>query len=352
MSMKVSPALSELLGTQDIAAGVFNPNTNKNIKQNRYRSLMRGLNVLSYSTMGSLNSCDRKFQLKKLQLARDYDVDIKTPEGNIDFAFGKCVETGIQGAFLGKLKEQIWFDMYLAWDVPLDTLHPRYDKGVAKSFMDACLCIDKFMWIKDQLFQGWELAWFNGKPAIELAMVIDLGNGYWYAGHADIILYHRATGRYRVLEIKTTGAKYLHEAMYKNSDQSVGYSIMLDEIAKDLEESVTFEVYYLVFATSMDKWERYEFTKSRSMRAGWINTILLDIQRIELYKKVGFWPKRGGSCMSWGRPCEFIDTCDLDATYFTPTGDFAYITEEDIDQHQFDFKFNLESILKTQTELL
>jgi len=72
---------------------------------------------------------------------------------------------------------------------------------------------------------------------------------------------------------------------------------MLDSIAADRESTATFEVFYIVFATGLDSWKPFEFTKSRSMRAGWINTILLDIQRVNIYEKAGYWPKRGGSCL-------------------------------------------------------
>jgi hypothetical protein len=336
--------LESILDT-DILAGLWDGVAKRNSKQDRYLQLMRGINILSYSTFGALHTCERQFQKNKLRLAANKNTPrVVFAETNIDFAFGRAVESGIHSTLLKKSKPEIFFDMFMAWDIPLFQEHPR---NYAKTFVDSLLAIDQFGVVQSMLFEGWEIAYFDGKPAIEVSMCIDLGNGYYYVGHADVILWHPIEQRFRVLEIKTTGAKYVHEAMYQNSDQAVGYSIMLDSIAKDLENSATFEVFYLVFGTSMDKWMPFHFTKSRSQRAGWINTLLLDIQRINTYRQVSFWPKRGGSCMKYGKPCSYFGICDLGQEE-----EFEVISEEEIAKHEFDFRFKLDEIIQTQTELI
>jgi len=125
----------------------------------------------------------------------------------------------VQSIFLGKGVRETFFDMFLAWDMPLDAAHP---KGNPKSFVDAVIAIDKFRIIKDTIFLGWEVAFFNNKPAIELGMLIDLETGHYYVGHADIILWHPRENRTEFLKIKLPGFNNLHEAMYKNSDQATG----------------------------------------------------------------------------------------------------------------------------------
>lgn len=341
--------LANLLRSQDINAGIFSTMGAKQRKKDRYLHLMRGINIVSYSTFNNLHTCERKFALSKLEQASISGDSNHIPYTNIDFAFGKAIETGVQSIFLQKTKEEVFFDMFLAWDMPLDAAHP---KDTPKSFVDAVIAIEKFKLIKDQIFPGWEIAYFKNKPAIELAMLIDIETGHFYVGHADIILYHPKEKRYRVLEIKTSGSKNIHEAMYKNSDQATGYSIMLDSIAADKEETATFEVFYLVFAASLDTWKLFEFTKSRSMRAGWINTILLDIQRVNIYKEAGYWPKRGGSCFEYFKPCKFFNICDLGFEHFHSQGDFDIVTKEDLDKHSFDFKFKLSEIISVQKELV
>jgi len=346
--------LSNLLN-QNVASGVFDTTIAKRRKQKRYFTLMRGLNVSSYSTFGSLDTCERLFAINKLTLARYAgESNQDNPfvfETNMDLAFGKAMETGVQDALLGKTKQETFMDMFMSWDMPLDAIHP---KGYPKTFIDASIAIDKFYWVKDNLFynEGWEIAWFNGKPAIELAFCIDLENGYYYVGHADIILYNPSQRIYRVLENKTTAFKNVHEAMYKNSDQAVGYSVVLDSIAKDKAETTTFEVFYLVYSTAEEQFKLFNFTKSRSTRASWLNTILFDYQRIELCKKTGFWPKRGSSCFNWNRPCKYYDLCDLSFDNFNTDGEFDYIDSEEMIKHEFDFRFTLKEIIQTQEDLI
>jgi len=233
-------SLTSVLQGQSIASGIFNTTQAKQKKQDRYRSLMRGINISSFSTFENLNKCERFFSLSKLELSRN--AANKLIEGfkfetNMDFAFGKAMETGIQSGILGKTKQEIFFDMFMSWDMPLDAIHP---KGYAKTFVDATIAIDKFLWIKENLLEGWELAWFNNKPAIELSFCIDLSNGYYYVGHVDAVLFHPLLNMYRVLENKTTVSKTIHEAMFKNSNQAVGYSVIVDSIAKDAAKSATF----------------------------------------------------------------------------------------------------------------
>ena len=346
MGNKIGSEIMNLLVKEDVRGHLFDQQKAKKSKEARYIGIMRGINISSFSTFGNLNKCERYFSIKKLELNKDHDTLIRTTRNNIHFAFGHAIETGVQGILCGKTKEQVWFEMFQAWDMGL------FDEDKNKSFVDACIAIDAFRYIITQLFAGWEIALFNGKPAIELSLCIDLENGQYYVGHVDVILYNPSERRYRVLEIKTTGSTNVQEAMYKNSDQATGYSVVLDSIAKDLEETATFEVFYLVFATASNDWKLYNFTKSRSNRAGWLNTILLDFQRINQYNTLNFWPKRGSSCLNFGRPCEYLDSCDYDPSAFNPTGTFATVLKEEMDKEEFDFRVRLSEILKTQKELI
>lgn len=359
MSVDIDPTIANLLRGSDVSQSnlsvKYSPNDSKSIKQRRYRSLMRGINLYSYSTFSNLHACERKLSCSKLELSRinaQPEVDFSSLQDNVDFAFGRAVESGVQSTLLGKSEQNIWFDMFLAWDVPLWIEHPKVDKGTHKSFTDAVIAIDKWQFIYQHMLDGWEIAKFHGKPAIELSFCIDLENGYYYVGHTDIVLYNPMLNRYKVLECKTTGYKYLHEAMYKNSDQAIGYSIVLDSIAEDQEATATFEVFYLIYMTVQEQWKQYEFTKSRSNRADWINSILLDIQRINTHRNVGIWPKRGGSCFDFGRPCTYFELCDLDPASFNGTGDFDIITEEELKGNGFDFWFTMRDIIETQQGLI
>ena len=350
MAINTTSLLAQMLGEESVSSGIFDVLDKKKSKQDRYRELMRGGNMYSYSTFSLFNTCERKLQLTKLENSHAGQAQSITKNAdNIDFAFGIAVESGVHAVLLGKEPHKVWWDMFRAWDVHLLLEHP---KGKAKTFIDAWLAVEKFAWIKDNMLQGWEVAYFGGQPAIELSLCIDLENGYYYCGHVDVVLYNSFENRYRVLEIKTTGLKWSHEAMYKNSDQANGYSIILDSIAADIEATGTYEVFYLQFSTETSQWTRYDFTYSRSNRASWINTMLLDIQRANTYERISFFPKRGKGCMDYGRPCVYFGICDLDPSSFNGTGDFDMVTEEELVEQGFDFRFTLSQIIETQQGLI
>jgi len=48
----------------------------------------------------------------------------------------------------------------------------------------------------------------------------------------------------------------------------------------------------------------------------------------------------------------FFKTCDLGFEHWTPGGKFAIVNKEDLDKHEFDFKFKLSEIIQIQKELI
>jgi hypothetical protein len=158
----------------------------------------------------------------------------------------------------------------------------------------------------------YEVAIVNGIPAAELSFRITFPNGYKYRGYVDLVLRHRITGEYLVLEIKTTSAKYVKEESYRNSAQAIGYSIVLDRL---FEEMSSYKVLYLPYLTGSRKFEPMEFTKLFSQRARWITELILDTGTIDTYIEHNLFPMHGESCLSFGRPCNYYQNCTMDDKY-------------------------------------
>lgn len=318
-------------------------------KQERYRALARGINVQSYSNFGLMEECERKFAKVKAATAVRYDNGkVAGAENNIHFAYGRAFESGVQATLMGKSAQQIFWEMFLAWDMPLDATD---DKG--KTFTECVMAIDKFQLIAPDIFGEWELATFNGKSAVELAFCFDLENGYIFVGHVDIVLRNKSSGQFKVIELKTTGG-LLHEAKYGNSPQATGYSIVVDEIAKqyptlNADLAAAYSVLYLVYQSKDAAFTAFEFTKSRSERAGWLNSLMLDYNRIHMYRDANFFPKRGNSCMKFNRPCHLYGVCDLNIDF---TEQHVVVPMSELETYEFDFRFKLSDIIKTQKELI
>ncbi len=291
---------------------------------------------LSYSSLLTLHSCPRKFQLNRLRSTHRAEEDARS---TITFAFGHVIGTAIQSAFTGRSKDEIIFEMFLGWHTDLLATDPKSKK----SFWEAVVGIEKFLSLREQgLLNDYELVYYNGKPACELSFSISLPNGFRLRGFVDAVLRHRTTGKILVLECKTTGATSVNPATFKNSAQAIGYSIVLDHIFPELS---SYEVLYLVYQTGVREFHTIPFTKTYLQRALWIQELLLDVETVERYDSIGVYPMRGESCFSFGRECEFFQTCTLSTAYLTKP-----CTPEEEDRTEYQVSISLIDLLETQLE--
>lgn len=290
---------------------------------------------LSYSSLLTLHSCPRKFQLYRLKTNQRTEEPIKT---SITFAFGHVVGDGIQKVFQGIPENQIIFDMFLGWHVDLW----QSDDKARKSFPEAILAIQKLISLREQGFlSDYEVVEYNGRPACELSFKVSLPGGFNYRGHVDAVLRNTQTDEIIVLEVKTTGTYgVVNPATYKNSSQAIGYSIILDKLFPSLS---SYEVLYLVYHTKDRQYEPLPFTKNYLQRALWLRELLLDISVIELYEQAGVYPMRGESCVSFGRDCEYLNTCTLSTKYLTKP-----CKAQDEDKVQYTVELTLQDLFESQ----
>lgn len=76
---------------------------------------------------------------------------------------------------------------------------PPFPKGLAEKYYDAGLAyFESFDGFGDE----WEIAIIDGKPAVECRFEIKIG-GYPFVGVADLILRHKQTGEYMVIDHKS-----------------------------------------------------------------------------------------------------------------------------------------------------
>lgn len=270
------------------------------------------LKNLSYSSLLTLHSCPRKFQLSRCNESLER-------EGSVTFAFGHAVGEGIQSLVLGLSREETIWRMFLAWDFDLLAEESKDNK----SFWYAIHSLDKFADIAKSLLKDYDIAYIANKdgelvPATELSFKIDLMDGFNYIGYVDLVLKHRITSQLMVLELKTTKFNNVSEASYKNSAQAIGYSIVLDSIVNDTVLS-DYKVMYLVYKSGVKEFEPLIFAKSFTQRAMWIQQIIMDVELITKYAEANIFPSYGESCFNYFRECESFGTCTLsDEVMITP----------------------------------
>lgn len=297
------------------------------------------LKKLSYSSSLTLHACPAKYELYKLSPHHIIH------EANADFDFGHQVGLGTQEYIVHQNKDKVYWQMFLS---NKGILHDEEGAKKKKTFFHALEAVDRFVpFYQENLFE-WKIAEFDGKPATELGFYIDCGNGWCYRGFVDAVLLNKMRFALGVYEGKTTGSYNINEAMYGNSGQALGYSLVTDEIAKLYGQELVsdYEVNYAVYQSLAQEWTHFKFHKSRTQRAMWIKQLLLDIKHISEYAEEEYFPLYGESCFNYMRQCEFYDTCTISRKYLFM--DLEKIPEEQDDMSKYQFQFHLSDIIQTQ----
>lgn len=321
-----------------------------NTSDKEYRELIKNQNCTSYSKLSMLHKCPRLYELEMLS-----QVAIVKPEvelANAHFSFGHAVGAGIQtyGATKDLIAAQ--FAGFLAWKAPLDFegLDARGNPN-GKSLPWAMHAIEKFAfyWDNSELQDYEVLVLPEGRPAVELAFAVDTQNGYYHFGHIDTVLKHKQTGRLAVWEGKTTGMETVHEAMYGNSYQALGYSVVVDAIASSLGlPDADYEVLYVVYSSKSKEFQLLPFTKNRAQRAEWLQDLLLTHATIDKYQELQFFPKRGDACIDkFGKNCKWYGQCQMRNSSLFPGAKLPVVSSSE-QIKSVDFKFTLQDLIDAQ----
>lgn len=302
------------------------------------------IKLLSHSSRGTLNKCARKFQLYRLSSLEAEQADAeKDAFQQLTFDYGTGVGMGIQAILNDESIDDAILAIFLMWGV--DPLL-RNNKQ-SKSLWECILAVQQFKSIVDNGYLNeYELVEYEGKPAVELSFRVNLPNGFAYRGYIDAVLRHKVTGAVVVLEDKTSSYRNINPAQYKNSGQALGYSVILDHIFKDLS---SYTVLYLVYSTPLKEFIELPFEKSRMQRALWLNELLIDVKKIELYHAFNVYPMNGDFCYDFYRECEYLGLCTLNTSNLIKP-----LTEkilEDMDKREvYDFDIDFKDLIDTQID--
>jgi hypothetical protein len=274
-----------------------------------------------------------------------------------DLAFGSAVGEGVQELLVSGDINKAMLKAFMAWNLDLffgmDMFEddPKKKKHHKKSFPYVIKALKDFLPYLWTLSNEWELLYFDhqGKtiPAVELSAVVVFPDGFRYRLFIDAVLRHKETNKLLVVELKTTGAKWIHEAQYANSNQALSYSIILDKIAPG---NASYIVWYFVYCSELEKWEPMDFAKSKLDKANWVRTVLFDFRRIRDCIDNNFFPKQGENCMQFGRPCQYFGACDMSKeSLYAGIGVLQEKVEKEL-ATPYHFQFTIEEIIDQQLE--
>lgn len=282
---------------------------------------------LSNSTMDVINKCERFFQIEKLL---DGTPIRDETEHTI---FGSAYGIGAASYLEYQDRDRALYETWMAYYPVLES-EKKSEMGCLNALVSA---FDRL----DEVLEEYELVFFEGKPATELSFCILTGSKYYFVGYIDAVLRHKFSGKYLVIDFKTTGLNLTDlTPLYKNSAQLIGYSIILDAIVG--EDYAEYEVGYEVMRIGkklLSTPDSYYFKKTLSDRLDWFLALSMDIERLSRMEELEFYPKRGTSCLSFNRPCKYLDICGL-STINIPKPD-------EQDEKEYQFYFNLDSLIET-----
>ena len=285
-----------------------------------YNKLYSFQNVISHSMEEVLNSCPRKFQIAKLAAG---SAEGRPRYNNVTFAFGHAVGAGV--AVYDKtqsLRSAIWA-AFLAWDIDLfaheEHRPPRPDPK--KSFAFVVYALEKYAaWYAENMMDQYEVVELEATVCVDLETGDDfdaIENGVlnpdrvvptqYHTGHIDELLRHKVSGNLRVKENKTTSLTVVDPAMYANSNQTLGYSVVVAQFG-----AAEYDVLYTVYSSTEMRWISFDFPKTRLSRAQWLKTETQQAEVIRIYADDDFFPMRGSSCYSYNRQCEHFGSCNMD----------------------------------------
>lgn len=255
---------------------------------------------LRYSTLETLYTCERKFQLDNLLMGSD------RREESEHLSFGTAFGVGIAHYLIYQDRDEALFAAWLAYWPQIES-DKKNEEIMLSAMMNAfSKC--------DDLLEDYEVLSYNGKPAAELTFRLDIDEDYYFTGAIDIVLKHRYTGVHYIVDVKTTGlAMEDVSPLYGNSSQTLGYSIALDAMTG--EALTSYGVMYFVAQLGRTKGQSkihvLTFEKTILDRLNWFLTLAMDCKRLKEMEEYGVYPKRGGSCLHYMRPCKYWGTCGL-----------------------------------------
>lgn len=289
---------------------------------------------LSHSTLDILHTCERKFELDRLIEGE------KIIEESVYFSRGHSYGTGIQWYLATQNIELAIFKAWLAYWPELEQKPKVFQARTLQDLLNIQRELDEFL-------EEWEVATFNGKPAIELSFRLDINENFYYVGYIDVVVKKRNEELYGVVEVKRTSTNLTDvRPLYKFSGQGLGYSIVLDKIANKQQSN-----YSLIYAVGQDiknslqsKFHLIDFKKTLQDRLHWFISLGLDVKHITEMLELGIFPRRYTSCVRFNKVCTHFSTCNLTA------GEKYKEDNPEDEEKEYQFTYDLQELINDHIE--
>jgi hypothetical protein len=272
---------------------------------------------VSYSSLSTLASCARKFELDKL-----YPRLEKPADEFYAADVGKALHAGYQSWLVNQDEEQaIWeFTRVFPFELEYQQTNDYRSYNAALSTLEEMFA--------NRMIHEYRLAEIiNPKgetvPAIEVPFAIRFsglsippcerfphGAVFEFIGFVDAIMQHVMTDAFMSVDIKTTRMQVTSiDAKCKFDTQQVPYGIVIDHIARGAVDS--FNVLYINAYIDLLKpiVDFATFRKTQADIQEWAFNRVLEFQQLAKYAALDYFPRTEHGCLFYNKPCRFLEPC-------------------------------------------
>jgi hypothetical protein len=276
---------------------------------------------VSYSSLNVFASCARKFEFQKLFPQR--------PRSRDQFAadVGKALHSGYQHYLIHQNRDLALWEMMKHFPYESEFNQVRDDRNLEASvstleeMLDSVKMLEwELMQIKRPPTQAELLAGateYVTVPAIEVPFEIRFkgvtlpdGRGIAFVGFMDAVMRNLSTGLVRTLDIKTH-RRFLEDATakYRFDSQQVPYGVVLEHIQGNPVDE--FEVLYLDCLVDLvePRVQLYNYMKDSVDVQEWLTNRVMQMQDIQRFMQMNYFPRTDGGCLQYNRPCYFLEMC-------------------------------------------
>lgn len=265
---------------------------------------------ISYSSGGTFDSCARKFEFRKLYPRG------KPRESGLAAEVGKALHAGFQTYLATQSEDAAYWSLLESYPYELE-----WNATDDKRSLEACVSTLESMLAYGNMDE-WELLQIikpNGEqvPAVEVPFELVLkgitlpdGRGISVIGYIDAAMRSLVTGLHRTMDIKTTRSN-LKDATpkFRFDNQQTPYGIAISHVTNQPVEE--FEVLYFdVFVDLLEpRTTLYSYHRDSTDIEEWLVNTVLRAERIKRAMEMDYFPRTDNGCLSFMRPCEFMDVC-------------------------------------------
>jgi hypothetical protein len=265
---------------------------------------------ISYSSLNLASNCLRKFEFRKFYPRKPWADDQFAAD------VGKALHSAIQSYWTDYDEEKAYWTLMMEYPYTWEFHQLRDDRSL-EACMSTLECV-----IDNDFMADWELCevLVDGvtRPAVEVPFEIELmgitcpdGSPIYYTGFIDALMRNKSTGLVRPVDIKTTRASSKDSTpKYKFDSQQVPYGFVAEFLQDRPLEA--FEVLYLECYVDLlePKAIPYAFQKSREDLQEWMMNTVIRLGAIQRSMAMDYFPRTDGGCLSYMRPCYFLDVCE------------------------------------------